>query len=142
MLTVNAQTTGSVAIFRCQGRIVSADQNTFFRNAVLLQANCSTLVLDLAEVGSIDAGGFGALLGLQAWTRSNGIQLKIVNVPWTIQQVLEVTNLDRVFEIYSEKELVDLLHGAVAMATPSRPSLDQPKIEEDREVSATVWCDS
>jgi anti-anti-sigma factor len=121
MLNVNAQSLGSVAIFRCQGRIVSGDDNTALRNAVPPQV--SILVLDLAEVAGIDAGGLGTLLVLRAWTRSNGIQLKIVNVPRTIQQVLEVTNLDRVFEICSEKDLVDLLHRAVDMAPSSRPAL-------------------
>jgi ABC-type transporter Mla MlaB component len=133
MLIVNAQRLGSVAIFRCQGRIVSGDDNTALRNAVPPQVS----ILDLAEVAGIDAGGVGTLLCLRAWTRSNGIQLKIVNVPRTIQQVLEVTHLDRVFEICSEKDLVDLLHRAVGMEPSSRACLDQRRIA-DREVSATV----
>jgi anti-anti-sigma factor len=138
MLNVNAQSLGRVAILRCQGRIVSGDDNddnTALRNAVPPQV--SILVLDLAEVAGIDAGGLGALLGLRVRLRSNGIQLKLMNVLPTIQQVLEVTNLHRVFEICSEKDLVNLLHRAVGMEPSSRPCLDQRRIA-DREVSATV----
>ena len=75
------------------------------RKAVLSQADVSTLVLDLAQVAGMDAGGLGVLLGLHARTYSSGIQLKLMNVPNSIQQMLEVTNLDRVFEICSEKDL-------------------------------------
>lgn len=137
MLKVDVQTLGGAAIFRCQGRIVTGDESTILRNAVLSEANYSTLVLDLAVVAGIDAGGLGALLGLHAWSRSNGIQLKLMNVPNTVRQVLEVTNLDRVLEICTEKELVDLLHRAAGMAPSSRPYPDQPKTA-DREVTVAV----
>jgi hypothetical protein len=50
------------------------------------------------------------------WTHSNRIQLKLMNVPNALQQVLNVTNLDRVLEIWSEKDLVDLLHPAGMLA--------------------------
>jgi anti-anti-sigma factor len=135
MLNVNVQTLGGIVIVRCQGRIAAGDENTVLRNAVLPQAACSTLVLDLAAVAGIDAGGLGALLGLQASTRANGMQLKLMNVPNIIQQVLEVTHLDRVLDICSEIELVDLVLRAAGMA-PSGPCLDQTKIA-DPEVSAS-----
>jgi len=71
--------------------------------------NSSTLILDLAQVDRIDAGGLGVLLGLRAWARSNGIQLKLMNVTNRGQQVLELTNLDRVFEICSVEDTFQLL---------------------------------
>jgi anti-anti-sigma factor len=137
MLKVDVQTLGGVAIFRCQGRIVADDESTILRNAVRSEANYSALILDLAVVAGIDAGGLGALLGLHAWARSNRIQLKLMNVPNTVRQVLEVTNLDRVFEICTEKELVNLLHRAAGMAPSSRQYPDQPKTA-DRDVTAAV----
>jgi anti-anti-sigma regulatory factor len=76
MLKVDVQTLGGVAIFRCQGRIVADDESTILRNAVRSEANYSALILDLAVVAGIDAGGLGALLGLHAWARSNRIQLR------------------------------------------------------------------
>jgi anti-sigma B factor antagonist len=124
MLNAKVQTFGSIAIVRCQGRIVAGDENAVLRKAVLPQAACSTLVLDLAAVAGIDAGGLGALLGLHASTRANGMQLKLMNVPNIIQQVLEVTHLDRVLDICSENELVDLVLRAASMAA-SGPCLDQ-----------------
>ena len=140
MLNVNVQTLGRIVIVRCQGRIVADDENAVLRKAVLPQAACSRLVLDLAEVAGIDAGGLGALLRLREWTRANGMQLKIMNVPRTVQQVLEVTNLDRALEICSEEELVDLSHRAVGTSPSLRPCPDQSIA--NREVSTALGGDS
>ena len=105
MLNVNVQRLGNVTILRCQGRIVAGNEGTVLRKAALSEVDASMLVLDLAGVAGIDAGGLGVLLGLHARTHSSGIQVKLMNVPNSIQQTLEVTNLDRVFEICSEKDL-------------------------------------
>src|SRR5207247_11328146 len=64
MPTVTVQNLGDVAILRCQGRIVVGVENTILWNAVLSQTNISTLILDLAQVDGIDAGGLGVLLGV------------------------------------------------------------------------------
>src|SRR5439155_21440542 len=63
MPTVTVQNLGDVAILRCPGRIVVGVENTILWNAVLSQTNISTLILDLAQVDGIDAGGLGVLLG-------------------------------------------------------------------------------
>ena len=104
MFHINVQTLRDVVIFRCQGRIVSGDENTVLQNAAVCLADASTLVLDLAQVSGIDAGWFGILLRLHRWTRSNGIHLKLMNVPNTVQQVLEATQLDRLFETALRRE--------------------------------------
>jgi anti-anti-sigma factor len=118
MLNVNVQRLGDVTILRCQGRIVAGDEGTVLRNAALSHTDGSILVLDLAELVGMDAGGLGVLLGLHARAHSSGIQVKLMNVPNSVQQMLEVTNLDRVFEICSEKDLKSHLKrvqsGAVA----------------------------
>jgi anti-anti-sigma factor len=106
---------------------MSGDEDTILRKAVLSQTDTKVVVLDLEQVSGIDAGGLGVLLGLRASTRSNGIRLKLMNVLGSIRQMLEVTNLDRVFEICSEEELVDLMNPADDMALSSRARLDQLK---------------
>ncbi len=109
MLKVTVHNWGEVAILRCQGRIVVGAENAILRTAVLSQRDSSTLVLDLAQVDCIDAGGLGVLVGLRAGARTNGIQLKLMNVTNRVQQVLELTNLDRVFEICSVENTFQLL---------------------------------
>ena len=65
--------------------------------------------------GSIDAGGLGVLLGLREWARSNAIMFKLMNAGNKVEQVLELTRLDRVFESCSVRDLFCLLRRAAAM---------------------------
>ena len=135
MVNVSVQNLGDVAIFWCQGRITSSDENTILRNAVLTREDTTTLVLDLAQVVGIDAGGLGVLVSLRAWALSHGIRLVLTNVLDSIQKVLAVTTLDRVFEICSEKEWFDVLNRPASMVPPSRLCLDQTKTTARKEDS-------
>jgi anti-anti-sigma factor len=107
---------GDVTVVRCRGRIVVGDDYSILRNAVLSQTHARTVVLDLAEVDRIDAGGLGVLLGLREWTRSNAIRFKLMNAMNKVLQVFELTKLDSVFEFCSLKDMFHLLHHAAAMS--------------------------
>jgi anti-anti-sigma factor len=61
-LNVTVQEFGDTTVVRCQGRIVIGDACTILHNAVLSQTQARMLVLDLAQVDYIDAGGLGVLL--------------------------------------------------------------------------------
>jgi hypothetical protein len=53
--------------------------------------------------------GLGVLLELRAWAHSNEIQLKLMNVMRAVQQVLESTRLNVVFDTCSVQEMFHLL---------------------------------
>ena len=101
MLNATVQKVRDITVLRCHGRIVIGDAYTILRNAVLSQTHTRTLVLDLAQVDRIDAGGLGVLLGLREWAHANAIRLRLMNVMRHVEQVLELTKLDRVFEFCS-----------------------------------------
>lgn len=105
MLKVHTQKLGSVAILRVQGRAVIGETATL-RNAVNFQSDVSAVVLDLARVSRVDAGGLGVLLELREQMQSNGIEFRLMNVTKLVQQVLEITRLNSVFEITSEAEVL------------------------------------
>ena len=105
MLKVHAQKVGNVTILRLQGRIATGDAS-MLRNAMLSQLDANMLVLDLARVNGIDAGGLGVMLELRELTQSKGILFRLVNVTKLVQQVLEMTCLDAVFVISSEEDVL------------------------------------
>jgi anti-anti-sigma factor len=111
MLSVCVQVVGKVTVFQCQGSIVTGDGSVLLRDVVLSRTSAGTLVLDLGQVDSIDAGGLGLLLDLRKCTRSNGIHLKLANVPRRVQKVLELTNLDRILEIGKAGEPATVPYG-------------------------------
>jgi hypothetical protein len=78
------------------------------------------LVLDLARVDQIDAGGQGVLLDLREWTRSNTIRLKLMNVTNRVLQIVELTGLVCVFEFCSVEEMFHLLYCAPLENTAGR----------------------
>jgi anti-anti-sigma factor len=114
MLNATVQKLADTTVIRCQGRIVVGEAYAVLRNAVLSQIHTRMLVLDLAQVDRIDAGGLGVLLGLREWAHSNAIRLRLMNVMSQIEQVLELTKLDRVFEFCSVRDMFYLLRLAAS----------------------------
>jgi anti-anti-sigma factor len=60
------------------------------------------MILDLASVDIIDAGGLGVLLELREWALKNGIEFKLENANELVANVLRITHLDSVFDVSSE----------------------------------------
>jgi len=119
MLNATAQKLGDSTVLRCQGRIVIGAAYAILRNAVLRQTHTRTLILDLAEVDRIDAGGLGVLLGLREWACSHAIRFQLMNVTNQVEHVLELTKLDRVLEFSSVEDMFQLLYCAAAIAPRS-----------------------
>jgi anti-anti-sigma factor len=101
MLTIDVEKTGDVAVVRCSGRIVRGEAIRTLRSAVVSEGDTRIVVLDLSEVETIDAGGLTALVSLHHWTGNRGIQLKLVNPSHFVNEMLQRTGLNRVFEISS-----------------------------------------
>lgn len=125
MLNATAQKLGDSTVLRCQGRIVIGDAYAILRNAVLGQIHTRTLILDLAQVDRIDAGGLGVLLGLREWAYSQAIRFQLMNVMNQVEHVLELTKLDCVFEFCSVEDMLHLLHFAAAIAPQSVDQANQ-----------------
>ena len=105
MLKIYAKNLGTVGILCLQGRIVRGE-TAILRDAVHSQSGVSSVVLDLARVSTVDAGGLGVMLELREQTLSRGIDFKLMNVPKLINVVLEITCLKSVFEVTSEAEVL------------------------------------
>lgn len=121
MLKVYKKKLGDVTVLCLQGRIVTGETTTL-RDAVLSQSEAIAVVLDLARVSSIDAGGLGVLLELREQTLSKGKEFKLLNVTKLVQKVLAITRLNSVFEILSERGvLAATLHGRPAMVLETAP---------------------
>ena len=105
MLKVRLQNLGDFAILHLQGGIVIGN-TAILRNSVLSQSGVRVLVLDMTGVNRIDASGLGVLLEIREYLQSRAIDLKLMNVPALIRQVLEITRLDSIFEIIAEEQLL------------------------------------
>jgi len=93
---------------RCQGKIIVGEDCAIVRSAVSKEIS-KIVVLDLAGVKRIDAGGLGVLLGLRKCAHANAIQFKIMNARPKVERVFRLTRLDRVFEFWSVRDMFELM---------------------------------
>ena len=98
MLKVHARNLGTVAVLCLQGRIVKGETE-ILRKALHSVSEVSAVILDLARVTTVDAGGLGVMLELREQAESKGIRFELMNVTKLVSRVLEVTCLDSVFQI-------------------------------------------
>jgi anti-anti-sigma factor len=107
MLQIQARKLGTVAVLCLDGQIVTGETE-ILRDAVLSLSEAltdvSAVILDLARVATVDAGGLGVLLVLREQLQSRGIRFELMNVNKWVSRVLELTRLDSVFRITSGVE--------------------------------------
>ena len=124
MLNFTAQRFGGIILFRCAGRFVSGDAERL-RDAIHGQGNARAIVLDLAEINTIDAAGVGMLASVHGWAKSVGRGFKLMNLSPRVEQVIEITNLNSVLEVCSVAEMLDVLCETMRHAEPE--SADDPQ---------------
>jgi anti-sigma B factor antagonist len=139
MLKITVQNLGDTSVVRCHGRIVAGDAGSILRNAVLSQRHTRVLVIDLARVERIDAGGLGVLLGLRESARSRAIMFKLMNATKRVEEILELTHLQRVFEFCSVRELFCLLHRAASMPSCSAEQSNRADENDSRNGSVESY---
>jgi anti-sigma B factor antagonist len=111
MLKVHVKNLGNVAVLCLQGQIVNGETE-ILRNVVHSLSEVSAVILDLARVTTIDAGGLGVMLELREQVQAKGIAFKLMNMSKVVGRVLEVTRLDSVFQIASGVEFIPAVsHG-------------------------------
>jgi anti-anti-sigma factor len=98
MLKVESRKSDTVAVLSLQGQIVNGETD-ILRKAVQSLSETSEVILDLACVTMVDAGGLGVLLELRQQAEARGIRFELMNVTKWVSRVLEITRLNTVFRI-------------------------------------------
>ena len=116
MLSIHTTRLGNVAVLFVQGQIVRGETDAL-RRTVLAQVEASAVVLDLAKVNTIDAGGLGVMLELREHTQSRGIEFRLKNVTRLVCRVLEITRLNSVFDVTPKLEDLPRVSCRLCMST-------------------------
>jgi anti-anti-sigma factor len=116
MLTIDIERKGNTTRVWCVGRIVVGKELSKLRDAVLCELDQQTIMLDLAAVEAIDAGGLGLLVFLHTCAYGLGTELKLRNPTLRVAELLRLTNLDSVFGIPSLEDAA-LRDAAVVRAS-------------------------
>ncbi len=100
-LKTSTRKQGQTMIVDCSGRIIFGEECTLLRDQVKEALDASKqIVVNLAEVGYIDSSGVGTLAGLHASAKAAGASLKLAALSPRVKDVLVITKLGTIFEIY------------------------------------------
>ncbi|HEX6803044.1 MAG TPA: STAS domain-containing protein [Terriglobales bacterium] len=92
-------------VISCSGRIVLGEESAKLRHVIKEElSECNRIVLDLGKVSHIDSTGLGTLAGLHTSARKTGGNIKLANVKPHLYEVLGVTRLLTIFELYDTAE--------------------------------------
>jgi anti-sigma B factor antagonist len=106
-----------VLIVDCAGRIVFGEESAVLRDTVrkLISEN-SKIVLNLGGISYIDSGGLGTLVSLYTTAHNAGGNVKLANLTQRVGDLLQVTKLVTIFEVFDseEKAVQSFRKGAAA----------------------------
>jgi len=116
-LKLSTRIVDGIAVLDCAGRIVFGDESSLLRDVArkLINENKRT-VLNLSGVNYIDSGGLGTLVSLYTTAHKAGGSIKLANLTERVGDLLQITKLLTVFEVYDseEKALESYRKGAAA----------------------------
>jgi anti-sigma B factor antagonist len=89
------------------GRLTLSDSRTQLRD--LIHVFCGNghkkFLLNLAGVDFMDSDGMGELVRCYSVVRQRGGEMKLAQVSKKVQELLQITRLNTLFEIYSEEQV-------------------------------------
>ncbi len=103
LLKMQLQRAGNVAVFQCEGPIISGAEAEHLEKTVdsELRAGGKHLVLDVGAVSRVDSVGLGLIVRLFMRAQKNGGDLKLAAPPAFVINLLQVTKLSTIFEVFS-----------------------------------------
>ena len=109
-LNIAERQAGDVTVLDMSGKITIGEGSVSLRTAVrrLLEEGKKRILLNLAGVSYIDSSGIGELVSSYTAINKEGGQLKLLNLTQKLQDLLTITKLLTVFDVYdSEAEALN-----------------------------------
>jgi anti-sigma B factor antagonist len=105
-MKIDTRTIGDVKVLDCVGKITLGEGTMAIRNTVreVLKNGGKKIVLNLAEVNYIDSSGIGELVSTFTTVTNQGGQLKLLNLTKKIQELLAITKLLTVFQVFNNEQ--------------------------------------
>jgi len=94
-----------ITVLDLSGKITLGEGSVTIRDAVrdVLATGSTKILLNLADVNYIDSSGIGELVSALTAVKNAGGQLKLLQLTKKVQDLLQITKLYTVFDIYDEE---------------------------------------
>lgn len=105
-MKASTRTVDNVEIINLQGKITIGAGDTQLREVIsnAVSAGRTNILLDLSGVTTIDSSGIGELVGSYTTVTNRGGKLKLLHLPAKLNELLHVTQLITVFEVYENEQ--------------------------------------
>jgi anti-sigma B factor antagonist len=104
--SVTTRDVNDVKIIELHGKITIGAGDLQMREAIhaALAGGCTKILVEMKDVTTIDSSGVGELVGCYTTATNKGAKLKLLSLPPKISDVLTVTQLITVFDVYSDEK--------------------------------------
>ena len=96
---------GDVIVIDAAGRITLGEGSSAFRDLIkdLKDKESKKVLVNMADVSYIDSSGIGELVSGFTTISNAGGKLKLVNLNKRVQDLLQITTLYTVFDVYDDE---------------------------------------
>jgi len=117
-IKIEKRLVNGITIVSVHGRIMFGEEATALRDSLKqVLSKAPQLVLNLSGVTYIDSGGLGTLVGVYSSARASGADIKLTGLGQRLRDVLQITKLATVFEVFdTEQEALTALGRGAAGA--------------------------
>ena len=104
-LNINERQAGDVTVLDLSGKITIGEGSVALRAAIrrLLEEGKKRILLNLAGISYVDSSGIGELVSSYTAINKEGGQLKLLNLTQKIKDLLTITKLLTVFDVYESE---------------------------------------
>ncbi len=104
-MKVSARNVDGVEIIILQGKITIGAGDSQLREVITdsLSNDKQNILLDMQGVTTLDSSGIGELVGAYTTVTNRGGKLKLLHLPPKVTDLLQVTQLITVFEVYEDE---------------------------------------
>jgi len=105
VLFMTLREVGTVTIVDLSGRIALGEGSALLRKTIrdMLEGGQTKILLNLGDVNYIDSSGIGELVSAFTAVRNRGGELKLLNLTKKVHDLLQITKLFTVFDVYNEE---------------------------------------
>jgi anti-sigma B factor antagonist len=104
-MQIDERKLGDVTILDLKGKLTLGDGDELLRSKIngLVQAGAKRIVLNLGEVPYIDSAGLGEVVRSYTTVKKHEGVLKLLNLTKRIQDLLAITKLVTVFDVFENE---------------------------------------
>ena len=97
---------GDVMVLECSGKLMGGPDYEKFHGEIkaLIAEGCKNILLDFEKMNFINSTGIGILISGFTTMKTNEGLLKICRLTDRIESIFVVSQLDRVFELFDDRE--------------------------------------